>query len=31
MNLLPKNYNEFVKAEYWEEFFKKRGAKAFEW
>lgn len=31
MNLLPKDHGEFVKPEYWEQFFKKRGAKAFEW
>ena len=31
MNLLPKDHNEFVKKEYWDQFFKKRGAKAFEW
>lgn len=31
MNLLPKNHGEFVKQEYWENFFKKRGKKAFEW
>ena len=31
MNLLPKDHSEFVKPEYWDQFFKKRGAKAFEW
>ncbi|XP_053398790.1 eEF1A lysine and N-terminal methyltransferase-like [Mercenaria mercenaria] len=31
MNLLLKDHSEFVKPEYWEQFFKKRGAKAFEW
>nr|XP_022321268.1 methyltransferase-like protein 13 [Crassostrea virginica]XP_022321269.1 methyltransferase-like protein 13 [Crassostrea virginica] len=31
MNLLPQNYKEFHSAEYWENFFKKRGTKAFEW
>lgn len=31
MNLLPKDQSDFVKPEYWEQFFKKRGAKAFEW
>ncbi|KAL4223238.1 Methyltransferase-like protein 13 [Mactra antiquata] len=31
MNLLPKGHQDFVKAEYWESFFKKRGTKAFEW
>ncbi|KAH3791689.1 hypothetical protein DPMN_145178 [Dreissena polymorpha] len=31
MNLLPKEHGEFVKPEYWEKFFKKRGGKAFEW
>lgn len=31
MNLLPKDHSEFVKKEYWDQFFKKRGSKAFEW
>lgn len=31
MSLLPKDHLDFVKPEYWEKFFKKRGAKAFEW
>uniref|UniRef100_UPI00398E9C36 eEF1A lysine and N-terminal methyltransferase n=1 Tax=Pristiophorus japonicus TaxID=55135 RepID=UPI00398E9C36 len=31
MNLLPKSSKEFSSAEYWETFFKKRGASAFEW
>lgn len=31
MNLLPQNYKDFHSAEYWENFFKKRGTKAFEW
>ncbi|XP_043555813.1 eEF1A lysine and N-terminal methyltransferase isoform X1 [Chiloscyllium plagiosum] len=31
MNLLPKSSKEFSSAEYWETFFKKRGANAFEW
>ncbi|WAR30759.1 EFNMT-like protein [Mya arenaria] len=31
MNLLPKEHQEFVKPEYWEKFFKKRGTRAFEW
>ncbi|XP_038650887.1 eEF1A lysine and N-terminal methyltransferase [Scyliorhinus canicula] len=31
MNLLPKSSKEFSSAEYWETFFKKRGACAFEW
>jgi hypothetical protein len=31
MNLLPKSHQEFSQKEYWDSFFKKRGAKAFEW
>ncbi|KAF5303179.1 hypothetical protein FQA39_LY10092 [Lamprigera yunnana] len=31
MNLLPKTHHEFSQKDYWEDFFKKRGAKAFEW
>lgn len=31
MNLLPQNYKDFHSAEYWENFFQKRGTKAFEW
>ncbi|KAG5896827.1 hypothetical protein JTB14_032068 [Gonioctena quinquepunctata] len=31
MNLLPKSKEEFSQKEYWDSFFKKRGAKAFEW
>ncbi|RZC40643.1 Methyltransf 25, and/or Spermine synth domain containing protein [Asbolus verrucosus] len=31
MNLLPKSREEFSQKEYWDSFFKKRGAKAFEW
>ncbi|XP_063922561.1 eEF1A lysine and N-terminal methyltransferase homolog [Zophobas morio] len=31
MNLLPKSHKEFSQKEYWDSFFKKRGAKAFEW
>ncbi|XP_059503752.1 eEF1A lysine and N-terminal methyltransferase isoform X2 [Stegostoma tigrinum] len=31
MNLLPKSSKEFSSAEYWETFFKKRGASTFEW
>lgn len=31
MNLLPKSHQEFSKADYWNNFFKKRGKKAFEW
>lgn len=31
MNLLPKNHKEFRQKEYWDDFFKKRGKKAFEW
>ncbi|CAH2001860.1 unnamed protein product [Acanthoscelides obtectus] len=31
MNLLPKSKEDFSQKEYWDTFFKKRGAKAFEW
>ncbi|KAK3593719.1 hypothetical protein CHS0354_013617 [Potamilus streckersoni] len=31
MDLLPKHHSDFVKPEYWDGFFKKRGTKAFEW
>lgn len=31
MNLLPKEHKEFHEKEYWDNFFKKRGKKAFEW
>ncbi|CAG9771157.1 unnamed protein product [Ceutorhynchus assimilis] len=31
MNLLPKSKDEFSQKEYWDDFFKKRGSKAFEW
>ncbi|XP_048777270.2 eEF1A lysine and N-terminal methyltransferase-like isoform X2 [Ostrea edulis] len=31
MNLLPQTHKDFQSAEYWENFFKKRGTKAFEW
>ncbi|GMH41376.1 hypothetical protein BSKO_09286 [Bryopsis sp. KO-2023] len=31
MNLLPKDFDEFRSAEYWDRFFKERGSKAFEW
>ncbi|XP_017005386.2 eEF1A lysine and N-terminal methyltransferase homolog [Drosophila takahashii] len=31
MNLLPKTREEFAQTDYWNEFFKKRGEKAFEW
>ncbi|XP_011499708.1 PREDICTED: methyltransferase-like protein 13 [Ceratosolen solmsi marchali] len=31
MNLLPKSHQDFCKADYWNNFFKKRGHKAFEW
>ncbi|KAK4879959.1 hypothetical protein RN001_008105 [Aquatica leii] len=31
MNLLPKTHQEFSQKHYWENFFKKRGTKAFEW
>eukprot|EP00092_Neocalanus_flemingeri_P003266 GFUD01003497.1.p1 GENE.GFUD01003497.1~~GFUD01003497.1.p1 ORF type:complete len:665 (+),score=233.31 GFUD01003497.1:1632-3626(+) len=31
MNLLPKDSQEFHQKEYWDNFFKKRGKKAFEW
>ncbi|XP_058453861.1 eEF1A lysine and N-terminal methyltransferase homolog [Malaya genurostris] len=31
MNLLPKTTTEFGSTEYWNQFFKKRGQKAFEW
>ncbi|EDW02775.1 eEF1A lysine and N-terminal methyltransferase homolog [Drosophila grimshawi] len=31
MNLLPRTREEFGQADYWNEFFKKRGEKAFEW
>ena len=31
MNLLPKTSHEFAQKEYWNNFFKKRGKKAFEW
>ena len=31
MDLLPKSHADFASAEYWEQFFKKRGTKAFEW
>ncbi|EDW13508.1 eEF1A lysine and N-terminal methyltransferase homolog [Drosophila mojavensis] len=31
MNLLPRTREEFAQTDYWNEFFKKRGEKAFEW
>ncbi|CAG9121648.1 unnamed protein product [Plutella xylostella] len=31
MNLLPKSHKEFGEKDYWNQFFKKRGNKAFEW
>ncbi|XP_053325857.1 eEF1A lysine and N-terminal methyltransferase [Spea bombifrons] len=31
MNLLPKNTKEFASTEYWEQFFRKRGERSFEW
>jgi hypothetical protein len=31
MNLLPKAKAEFSETAYWENFFKKRGTKAFDW
>ncbi|KAK7861620.1 hypothetical protein R5R35_010125 [Gryllus longicercus] len=31
MNLLPKTKQDFSRKEYWNSFFKKRGARAFEW
>ncbi|KAM8930338.1 eEF1A lysine and N-terminal methyltransferase isoform 2-T2 [Pelodytes ibericus] len=31
MNLLPKSSKEFASTEYWEQFFRKRGERAFEW
>jgi hypothetical protein len=31
MNLLPKAKAEFSETSYWENFFKKRGTKAFDW
>jgi len=31
MNLLPKTHVDFSQKEYWNDFFKKRGRKAFEW
>ena len=31
MNLLPKDFKDFKQKEYWDDFFKKRGKKAFEW
>ncbi|XP_023014100.2 eEF1A lysine and N-terminal methyltransferase homolog [Leptinotarsa decemlineata] len=31
MNLLPKSKEEFSQKDYWDTFFRKRGAKAFEW
>ena len=31
MNLLPRSHKEFGAASYWEDFFRKRGQKAFEW
>ncbi|KAH8279631.1 hypothetical protein KR018_011141 [Drosophila ironensis] len=31
MNLLPKTREEFAQTDYWNEFFKKRGERAFEW
>lgn len=31
MNLLPRSREEFAQTDYWNEFFKKRGEKAFEW
>lgn len=31
MALLPKTKEEFSQKDYWDEFFKKRGNKAFEW
>ncbi|KAM9327258.1 eEF1A lysine and N-terminal methyltransferase [Gastrophryne carolinensis] len=31
MNLLPKSSHEFSSSEYWEQFFRRRGERAFEW
>jgi hypothetical protein len=31
MSLLPKHHDEFRSKEYWDDFFDKRGDKAFEW
>ncbi|XP_073449331.1 eEF1A lysine and N-terminal methyltransferase [Aquarana catesbeiana] len=31
MNLLPKSSKEFSSSEYWEQFFRRRGERAFEW
>ena len=31
MNLLPKDFKDFKQKEYWDDFFKKRGKKSFEW
>ncbi|XP_014231314.1 methyltransferase-like protein 13 [Trichogramma pretiosum] len=31
MNLLPESHQQFSQADYWNSFFKKRGAKSFEW
>ncbi|MEE6496117.1 hypothetical protein FKM82_002233 [Ascaphus truei] len=31
MNLLPRSSKEFASAEYWEQFFRRRGDRAFEW
>lgn len=31
MNLLPRNHSEFHSPQYWDQFFQKRGSKAFEW
>ncbi|XP_069121308.1 eEF1A lysine and N-terminal methyltransferase-like [Argopecten irradians] len=31
MNLLPRNHSEFHSPQYWDQFFQKRGTKAFEW
>ena len=31
MSLLPKNHQEFRQKEYWDNFFRKRGKRAFEW
>ncbi|KAJ8300922.1 hypothetical protein KUTeg_022441 [Tegillarca granosa] len=31
MDLLPRSHSEFHSPEYWDDFFKKRGTKAFEW
>lgn len=31
MNLLPKSHSDFRSKDYWDNFFRKRGKKAFEW